>query len=67
MQHINDELAGCFGTEDHGDGRTALVLSPFGKNVWPVKGDRDAKGAFRVATVGCRARYWRWLVLGDPA
>ncbi|KAF7061986.1 hypothetical protein CFC21_068635 [Triticum aestivum] len=35
--HINDELAGCFGTEDHGDGRTALVLSPFGKNVWPVK------------------------------
>uniref|UniRef100_A0A8R7QKP2 TF-B3 domain-containing protein n=1 Tax=Triticum urartu TaxID=4572 RepID=A0A8R7QKP2_TRIUA len=44
--HINDELAGCFGTEDHGDGRTALVLSPFGKNVWPVKVDRDAKGAF---------------------
>ncbi|VAI39171.1 unnamed protein product [Triticum turgidum subsp. durum] len=35
--HIDDELAGCFGTEDHGDGRTALVLSPFGKNVWPVK------------------------------
>ncbi|KAM3279535.1 hypothetical protein ACQJBY_046726 [Aegilops geniculata] len=44
--HINDELAGCFGTEDHGDGRAALVLSPFGKNVWPVKVDRDAKGAF---------------------
>uniref|UniRef100_A0A453MA03 TF-B3 domain-containing protein n=3 Tax=Aegilops tauschii subsp. strangulata TaxID=200361 RepID=A0A453MA03_AEGTS len=44
--HINDELAGCFGTEDHGDGQTALVLSPFGKNAWPVKVDRDAKGAF---------------------